>query len=136
MQGTSFNISGAIKKARSMNDRASITLTSLTASYLIMAIAASIMIAWVGDDWTLFVPAMLLLGGLFALFIGLRQRAGAFGRRERGEGNFLMFWGTLLMALGTIWAVNYAYPGNQLFLLIAFLVWLALAVLLFSLRKR
>ncbi|MBN1110046.1 MAG: hypothetical protein JXA45_04720 [Methanomassiliicoccales archaeon] len=121
---------------RSMNDRVSVTLTSLTASFLIMATAASIMIAWVGDDWTLFIPAMLLLGGMFALFIGFRQRAGAFGRREVGEGNFLMFWGTLLMAIGTIWVVNYAYPGNWLFLLIAFLLWLALAILLFTLRRR
>jgi hypothetical protein len=119
-----------------MTDRASITLTSLTASYLIMATAASIMIGWIGKDWTLFIPSMLLLGGMFALFIGFRQRSGAFNLRAARDGNFLMFWGTLLIAFGTIWAVNYAYPDNQFFLLVAFLIWLALAVLIFTFRKR
>ena len=119
-----------------MNDRASITLTSLTASYLIVAAAAAILIAWMTGDWTLFIPSMFILGGVFALFVGLRQRAGTFSRREKNDGNFMMFWGTLLMAFGTIWAVNYAYPGNVLFLVIAFMVWLALAIVLFTMKKR
>ncbi|MCG7844307.1 MAG: hypothetical protein MIO90_02615, partial [Methanomassiliicoccales archaeon] len=100
------------------------------------ATAAAIMIAWVTDDWTLFIPAMLLLGGMFALFIGFRQRAGTFSRRESNEGNFFMFWGTLLMAFGTMWVVNYAYPGNVLFLVIAFMIWLALAAILFTMKKK
>jgi hypothetical protein len=119
-----------------MNDRTSVTLTSLTVSYLIMATAAAIMIAWVTGDWTLFIPAILLLGGMFALFIGFRQSAGTFSRRESNDGKFLMFWGSLLMAFGIIWAVNYAYPGNVFFLIIAFMVWLALAVILFTIRKK
>jgi len=118
-----------------MNDRASVTLTSLTISYLIMAFAASILIAWITEDWTLFFPAIFFLSGMFALFIGFRQRFGALTKREGDDGNYLMFWGTLLMAFGTIWSVNYVYPGNLLFLFIAFLVWLALAVLLFTLNK-
>lgn len=121
---------------KSMNDRTSITLTSLTASYLIMATAAAIMIAWITADWTLFIPAMLLLGGMFALFVGFRQRAGTFSRRASNDGNFLMFWGTLLMAFGTMWSVNYAYPGNVLFLVIAFMAWLALAIILFTMKKK
>lgn len=119
-----------------MNDRTSVTLTSLTISYLIMATAASILIAWVTKDWTLFFPSMFFLGGIFALFIGFRQRMGAFSRREGNDGNFLMFWGTLLMAFGTMWAVNYLYPGNVLFLVIAFMVWLGLAIILFTMKKK
>lgn len=119
-----------------MNDRASVTLTSLTVSYLIIAIAAAILIAWIAEDWTLFVPSMLLLGGMFATFVGSRERAGGFDRRRRNDGNFLMFWGTLLVAFGIIWTINYAFPGNMLFLLIGFLVWLGLAVILFTMRKR
>jgi len=119
-----------------MNNRASVTLTSLTLSYLIIAAAAAILIAWIAEDWTLFIPSMLLLGGVFATFIGMRQRTGAFDRRRSNDGNFLMFWGTLLIAFGVIWAINYAYPGNVLFLVIGFLVWLGLAVILFTLKKR
>ena len=119
-----------------MNDRASITLTSLTVSYLIIATAAAILIAWITEDWTLFIPSMLLLGGMFATFIGLRQRTGGMDRRRQNDGKFLMFWGTLLVAFGMIWSINYAYPGNVLFLIIGFLVWLGLAVLLFTVRKR
>ena len=119
-----------------MNDHASISLTSLTVSYLIIATAAAILIAWIAEDWTLFIPSMLLLGGIFATFIGFRQRTGGFDRRRSNDGNFLMFWGTLLMAFGTMWAINYAYPGNVLFLIIGFLVWLGLAVVLFTIRKR
>lgn len=119
-----------------MNDRASITLTSLTASYMIIATAAAILIAWTSGDWTLFIPSMLLLGGVFALFIGFRQGAGTLSSRQRSDGMFLMFWGTLLMAFGTIWVVNYVYPGNAIFLLVAFLLWLGLAIVLFTMRKR
>jgi hypothetical protein len=119
-----------------MNDHTTVTLTSLTISFLIMATAAAIMIAWVMDEWTLFMPSMMLLGGTFALFIGFKQRTGTFGRREKNDGNFFMFWGTLLMAFGSIWVVNYVYPGNMLFLIVAFLVWMALAVILFTMKKR
>ena len=119
-----------------MNDHASISLTSLTVSYLIIATAAAILIAWIAEDWTLFIPSILLLGGIFATFIGFRQRTGGFDRRRSNDGNFLMFWGTLLMAFGTMWAINYAYPGNVLFLIIGFLVWLGLAVVLFTIKKR
>ncbi len=119
-----------------MNDRASVSLTSLTVSYLIIATAAAILVAWMTEDWTLFIPSMLLLGGAFATFVGLRQRTGAFDRRRRNDGNFLMFWGTLLVAFGVIWAINYAYPDNMLFLVIGFLVWLGLAVVLFTLKKK
>jgi len=119
-----------------MNDRASVTLTSLTVSYLIIATAAAILIAWITDDWTLFIPSMLLLGGIFATFVGMRQRSGAFDRRRSNDSNYLMFWGTLLIAFGLIWAINYAYPGNAPFLVIGFLVWLGLAVILFTLKKK
>jgi hypothetical protein len=108
----------------------------LTVSYLIIATAASILVAWITEDWTLFIPSMLLLGGAFATFVGFRQRTGGFDRISNNDGNFLMFWGTLLVAFGIIWAINYAYPGNVLFLVIGFLVWLGLAVLLFTIRKR
>jgi len=119
-----------------MNDRASITLTSLTASYMIMATAAAILIAWLTEDWTLFIPSMLLLGGIFATFIGFRQRTGTLTRRQRNDGNFLMFWGTLLVVFGLMWAINYVYPGNVLFLVIGFLLWIALAIVLFTIKKR
>jgi len=119
-----------------MNDRASATLTSLTVSYLIIATAAAILIAWITEDWTLFIPSMLLLGGMFATFIGMRQRSGTLDRRRSNDGNFLMFWGTLLIAFGVIWAINYVYPDNVLFLVVGFLVWLGLAVILFTLKKK
>jgi len=121
---------------KQMNDRVSVTLTSLTASYLIMATAASIMIGWIERDWTLFIPSMMLLGGMFALYIGFKQRSDVLLRREMNDSNFLMFWGTMLMVFGIIWVMNYAYPGNELLMLIAFLVWMALAVLVFTIRKR
>ncbi|MHC1681271.1 MAG: hypothetical protein AB9860_08565 [Methanomassiliicoccales archaeon] len=119
-----------------MNDRASVTLTSLTISYLIIAIAAAILVAWIAEDWTLFIPSMLLLGGIFATFVGFRQRTGGFDRRRSNDGNFLMFWGTLLVAFGIMWAINSAYPGSAFFLIIGFLVWLGIAVLLFTIRKK
>ena len=119
-----------------MNDRASVTLTSLTVSYLIIATAAAILVAWIAEDWTLFIPSILLLGGAFATFVGFRQLTGGSDKRRSNDGNFLMFWGTLLVAFGIIWAINYAYPGNVLFLIIGFLIWLGLAVLLFTLKKR
>ncbi|MDD1771782.1 MAG: hypothetical protein LUQ09_02565 [Methanomassiliicoccales archaeon] len=119
-----------------MSDRSSITLTSLTASYLIMATAAAIMVAWLSDDWTLFIPSIMMLGGMFATFIGLSQRSKGMNREINADSRYLMFWGTLLIAFAIIWAVNYAYPGNGVLLVVAFLVWMAIAVVLFTLRKR
>lgn len=121
---------------RRMSDRASITLTSLMASYLIMATAASIMVGWLSDDWTLFIPSIMMLGGVFAVFVGLSHRSTGLGRNLKADSNYLMFWGTLLMAFSAIWAVNYACPGNEVALLVAFLVWIAIAVVLFTLRKK
>jgi hypothetical protein len=40
------------------------------------------------------------------------------------------------MAFGTMWAVNYVYPGNVLFLIIAFMLWLAVAIILFTMKKK
>ncbi|HOO03351.1 MAG TPA: hypothetical protein PLJ11_01350 [Methanomassiliicoccales archaeon] len=118
-----------------MNDHISITLTSLTASYIIIATAAAILIAWLTEDWTLFIPSMLLLGGAFATYIGLKQRTRPLSRTERGNGNFLMFWGTFLIAISLIWAINYVYPGNGLLLFIGLLVWLGIAVVLFTMKR-
>ena len=118
-----------------MNDHISITLTSLTASYIIIATAAAILIAWLTEDWTLFIPSMLLLGGAFATYIGLKQRTRPLSRTGRGNGSFLMFWGTFLIAISLIWAINYVYPGNGLLLFIGLLVWLGIAVVLFTMKR-
>ena len=94
------------------------------------------MVAWLSKDWTLFIPSIMMLGCMFATFVGLSHRSMGLNRKINADSRYLMFWGTLLMAFATIWAFNYAYPGNDIFLIVAFLVWMAIAVILFTFRKK
>jgi hypothetical protein len=84
-----------------------------------MATSATIMVVRLSGDLPIFLPSIMKLGGMFVTFIGLSQRSMGMNKRIDADSRQPMFWGTLLVALATIWAVNYACPGNGVFLVVS-----------------
>lgn len=110
---------------------------SLTFGFLVLAVAVSILIAWLASDWWLFIPLMLILAGGFWTVLGLAMRPAPNVRGSQGTRSYFVFWGATLVLLGAIWFLNDAYPGNAPAMVALFLIWIgAIAVALSVGRMR
>ena len=112
----------------------------LTFGFLVIAFAVSILVAWMQDDWWLFIPLMLILAGGWWTAIGFLMRGGA-GARGSGLGSvsYFVFWGATLVILGAIWFLSDMYPGNAVAWIALFLIWIggiALALSFLRLRRQ
>jgi len=113
-----------------------ISLTSVTVVVILLAVALSIVLAGaVGDNFYLFVTFFLVVG-LYVTAVGIGQRLGSGSTVRRADGSYTLFWGTLVLVLGILAMIDHVYPGNFTWLLVGFIIWLALAVLLFSIRPK
>jgi hypothetical protein len=115
---------------------ARIGLTSITVVVILLAIALSLVIAEATDDNFYLLVTFLFVVGLYVTSVGLGQRFGSGTHMRRADGNYMLFWGTLVLVLGILGIIDHLYPGNILWLVIGFIIWLALAVLLFSIRPK
>lgn len=110
----------------------------MTFGFLVIAFAVSILVAWMMDDWWLFIPLMLILAGGWWVVVGLlmRPQEGARGS-TLGSVSYFVFWGATLVLLGAIWFLSDMYPGNGVAWIAVFLIWIgAMAVGLSLLRFR
>lgn len=109
---------------------------SLTIGFMFIAFALSLLVAWLVQDWWLFIPVMLIMAGLFWVFIGFTMRPGGrFERPGRRETPYFAFWGATLALLGAIWIINDQSPGNGFVLTVLFLVWIGAVIVALSLWR-
>jgi hypothetical protein len=108
----------------------------LAFGYLIICAAVAILVSWYLDVWWYFFPIMMIAGGAYLLAIGfLASRASA----SKGGPLFiyLLLWGGALLILGLEWILNDLYPGNLIFLVVVFMVFIgAVALLGYLIRRR
>jgi len=108
----------------------------LTAGYVIIAAAVAILISYYLDIWWYFFPVMMVAGGVYLLMIA------ALTARPSGPSGgsyllYLLLWGGVLAILGAEWIVNDLFPGNFVFLVVVFMVFIgAIAILGYVLRSR
>lgn len=115
---------------------ARISLTSITVVVILLAVAMSLVIAnLVKDDFYLLVTFLLILG-MYSTSVGVGQRFGLGSQIRRADGSYMMFWGTLVLVVGVLALIDHVYPGNMFWLAVGFIIWLALAILLFSIRPK
>ncbi|OGS43498.1 MAG: hypothetical protein A3K76_00070 [Euryarchaeota archaeon RBG_13_57_23] len=110
----------------------------MTFGFLVIVFAVSILVAWILEDWWLFIPLMLILAGSWWVAMGLLMRPRE-GARSSGLGSmsYFVFWGATLVLLGAIWFLNDMYPENAVALVALFLIWIgAMAVGLSLVRLR
>jgi hypothetical protein len=119
-----------------MSKPSRLSLSTVTAAALLLIVAATIVICDALDDWNLFVPLILMDMGIYVMAVGVWKGARSAERVVRSEGSFTMFWGSLSTAIGAMVLVNYWYPGNLLYIVVAFIIWLALALLLFGMKPK
>jgi apolipoprotein N-acyltransferase len=118
---------------RSMNG----SYDSLTAGFVLVAIAVAILIAGFLNEWWVALPLLLIECGAYAIILGT-----VVGVRKEPEGSrrydspYFIFWGTFLAIIGSLWLLNAFYPENLLYIVVAFLVWLGLTIIVLSLRRR
>jgi hypothetical protein len=111
-------------------------LTTVTVAVVLLIVAAAAILCRATEDWNLFTPVGLIGLGVYIMVIGGWKRMRSEERIVRSEGSFTMFWGNLCAIVGTVMLVNYWYPGNLFYIVIAFIVWLALALLLFGMKPK
>jgi hypothetical protein len=108
--------------------------TGLAFGYLVICAAVAILVSWYLDVWWYFFPIMMIAGGAYLLAMGfVASRASA---KAGPVFIYLLLWGGAMLILGVEWILNDLYPGNLLFLFVAFLVFIgAVAILGYLMRK-
>lgn len=111
-------------------------MESLSAGYLIIAFAVSVLLAWQFESWWLFIPFFLIAAGVFYLILGIVSRpAEAQRRRALRDSNYYVFWGGTVGLFGMIWLLNRQFPGNVPLLFVIFVLWIGAIVLVLSLPR-
>lgn len=111
-------------------------LESLSAGYLLIAFAVSILLAWLIDDWILVIPIFLLAtGGYYFLLGAVLQPGEKDVKPSMRDSPFYVFWGGTLVLVGAIWLLNRQYPGNVPLLVALFIIWIGAFVVVLSLPR-
>jgi hypothetical protein len=111
--------------------------SGINAAVALLSVAFAIIICYAMDDWWLFVPVLLLEMGLVVLILGLSVgRARSSMPWARSDSHYYLFWGNLLAVIGALLIVNILLPGNVLILIVAFLIWMGVFALLFSMNRK
>ncbi|OPY31379.1 MAG: hypothetical protein A4E32_01833 [Methanomassiliicoccales archaeon PtaU1.Bin124] len=116
--------------------RSRISLTSVTAVVVLLAIAIAIVISVQTKDNLLAVMVALLIVGGYVTALGLSKRLGEGSRLRKSDGNYHLFWGNLMLVFAILVLVDHYYPGNFVWLVVVFIVWMAFAILLFTIRPK
>jgi hypothetical protein len=108
---------------------------SVSAGFVLIAVAVAILLAWFLGDWVLFVPIVLIEWGGFGLVFGAMVGRSSEARGEsRSASGYYILWSSLLLVIGLMWVANDLYPGNLPFLVAVFIIWLA--VMIIALARR
>jgi hypothetical protein len=107
----------------------------LAFGYLAICAAIAILVSWSLNVWWYFFPIMMLAGGIYLLVIAI-MASNVSTSKSGSYFVYLLLWGGLLLILGIMWIVNDLYPGNAIFLIILFLVFIGVVSLLGYLIRR
>jgi hypothetical protein len=108
---------------------------SLSAGFLLIAFAVSILIAWLADDWILIVPVMLIEAGAFYLALGAVLRRGEADAKRAKASTYNIFWGGTMAIIGVLWLFNRQYPDNAILLVVVFILWMGGVAIVTSLPR-
>ncbi len=119
-----------------MNGQRQSGFETVSIGALLIVFAISILIAWMTEDWWLFVPVFLLGAGGFYLAVGAFMRpAEVMGRPTRANSPFYVFWGATMFIVGAMWLLNMQYPGSFPLLAIVFIIWIGVFIVMMSIRR-
>lgn len=103
-------------------------LYGLSAGYLLIAVAVSILIAWVVGKWWYFFPVLAIAGGIYGIFLAVWM-----GNRTTTEGRsgfiYSLLWGGIFIIIGAELIVNDLYPGNAVLMIVVFILFLGIIAL-------
>jgi|GEM_PF-1809876 len=104
------------------------SLAGLSLGYVLIALAVAILMGWWLGDWWYFLFVLMLEVGAYIMLLGAWTGRG--GTKE-GRSNFvfMLLWGGILMVLGAELIVNDLYPDNGVFLVVIFIVFIAIIAL-------
>jgi hypothetical protein len=119
-----------------MNSQRWSGLESLSIGYLLITFAVAILIGWWAAAWWLVIPIFMIEAGVFYLIVGVVTNPGEAGKpRQQRDAYYYVFWGGTLGLLGTIWLLDWQYPGNVPLLVVLFIVWLGGIVIVLSIPR-
>ncbi|OGS42390.1 MAG: hypothetical protein A3K67_00540 [Euryarchaeota archaeon RBG_16_62_10] len=111
-------------------------IESLTIGVLIIVFALAILISYAADDWSLFIPVMLLFGGAFFVALGIMLKPREIDLKPGyRNATYYVFWGGTAGLVGSIWFLNREFPGNLPLLIVMFILWVGIVVVVLALGR-
>ena len=110
-------------------------LSGLTAGYVLIALAVSILISYSIDKFWYALPIFMIALGAYVIFLGTLPRTP--GRDVRSGMIYTLTWGGIMAVLGVLLITNDLLPNNAIVLIAVFLIFLgAIAVVAFATRPK
>lgn len=110
-------------------------LSGLTAGYVLIALAVSILIGYSIDKFWYALPIFMIALGAYVIFLGTLPRTP--GRDVRSGMIYTLTWGGIMAVLGVLLITNDLLPNNAIVLIAVFLIFLgAIAVVAFATRPK
>jgi apolipoprotein N-acyltransferase len=98
---------------------------SFTVAYVLFSFAIALLIAWVIEDWILFIPVFLIEVGIGYLVLGFVIRPAELHKRPvMRDAYYYVLWGSISALIGFEWLINRQYPGNVPLLVALFIIWM------------
>lgn len=98
---------------------------SFTVAYVLFSLAIALLVAWVAEDWVIFIPIFLLEVGIGYLVLGFVIRPAEMHKRPvMRDAYYYVLWGSISALIGLEWLINMAYPGNVPLLIALFIIWM------------
>jgi apolipoprotein N-acyltransferase len=98
---------------------------SFTVAYVLFSFAIALLIAWVLDEWILFIPVFLIEVGIGYLVLGFVIRPAELHKRPvMRDAYYYVLWGSISALIGFEWLINRQYPGNVPLLIALFIIWM------------
>jgi len=98
---------------------------SFTVAYVLFSFAIALLVAWVLDDWILFIPVFLIEVGIGYLVLGFVIRPAELHKRPvMRDAYYYVLWGSTSALIGFEWLINRQYPDNVPLLIALFIIWM------------
>jgi apolipoprotein N-acyltransferase len=98
---------------------------SFTVAYVLFSFAIALLVAWVLEDWILFIPIFLIEVGIGYLVLGFVIRPAEQHKRPvMRDAYYYVLWGSISALIGFEWLINRQYPDNVPLLIALFIIWM------------
>jgi len=107
-----------------------VNTVALSAGVLIVALAVSLLAAYLLNNWWYFIPFMMLIYGGWTVVVGATNINKDISKFARADMVYNLFLGIILMAFGVAWMLYLIYPDQFVPILLVFMIVIGVAIVI------